>query len=145
MERDNGASFQVYFMSASLTKRMATCSALDRLKRCHVRSLLSVQVLRCLADLASLPARPLLLTITGRVLGTPQQRRTRSGDSLITIKLDDVSLAGGAAFRAVAVSYLHDADRFMSAPHMTACCSCLDAACCNLLCHAGVLWQVPRV
>ena len=62
-------------------------------------SLLCVQVLMCLADLASLPAQPLLLTITGRVLGTPQQRRTRSGDSLITIKLDDNSLAGVAAFR----------------------------------------------
>ena len=79
-------------------------------------SLLCVQVLMCLADLASLPAQPLLLTITGRVLGTPQQRRTRSGDSLITIKLDDNSLAGVAAFRAVAISYLHDADRCMSAP-----------------------------
>ena len=90
--------------------------------------LLCVQVLRCLADLASLPARPLLLTVTGRVLGTPQQRRTRCGDSLITIKLDDDSLAGGASFRAVAVSYLHDADRCMSAPHKAACCFCHDDA-----------------
>ena len=92
-------------------------------------SLLCVQVLMRLADLASLPAQPLLLTITGRILGTPQQRRTRSGDSLITIKLDDDSLAGDAAFRAVAVSYLHDADRCMSAPCKAACCFCHDAAC----------------
>ena len=87
-----------------------------------------VQVLMCLADLASLPARPLLLTVTGRVLGTPQQRRTRSGDSLITIKLDDDSLARDTAFRAVAVSYLHDADRCMSALRTAACCFRHDAA-----------------
>lgn len=65
----------------------------------------------CLADLGKLPAQRLLLTVTGRLLSEPQLKQKPSGGSIITIKLDDDSLAENAAFQFVTVSYLHDLDR----------------------------------
>ena len=65
----------------------------------------------CLADLGKLPVQRLLLTVTGRLLSKPQLKQKPSGGSIITIKLDDDSLAENAAFQFVTVSYLHDLDR----------------------------------
>lgn len=77
-----------------------------------------LQILSCLADLEKLPAQPLLLTVTGRLSVTPQLRPKRAGGSILTMKLDDDSLQGGASFEMIAVSYLHETDRRVPLPGM---------------------------
>ena len=73
------------------------------------RQAAALQVLSCLADLSGLPAHPLLLTMTGRLLSA-QLKQMKSG-GCIQMKVDDDSLREHASFRTVAVLFLHSVDR----------------------------------
>lgn len=70
-----------------------------------------MQVLSCLADLSELPAQPLLLTVTGRLPSAPQLKQKAAGGSIISMKIDDDSLQGNAAFTYITVAYMHNSDR----------------------------------